>query len=256
VLAAAPVGVRPVSPRTPGAGARRTPEALRVGGLVPFSTTDWPGKLTAVVFLQGCPWRCGYCHNPHLQPMTTDAAPSFDAFASWLRSRIGLLDAVVFSGGEPTAQAALPAAMREVAALGFAVGLHTAGASPRRLAEALRSAAWVGFDVKAASRDVAPITRVASSGRAASASLRLLLDSGVRHEIRTTVHPALLDDDALLRLADELASLGVRHWVLQPFRPAGCADSKLVEASPHGVRFDERLLVRLRERVPGAEVRG
>ena len=41
---------------------------LRVGGLTPFSTTGWPGMLAAVVFCQGCPWRCGYCHNPHLIP--------------------------------------------------------------------------------------------------------------------------------------------------------------------------------------------
>ena len=184
-----PRGVRATSPLIDASPAVRArahvpparAAALRLGGVVPFSTSDWPGKLAAVLFLQGCPWRCAYCHNPHLQAAMPTEAPSFDAFASWLRSRVGLLDAVVFSGGEPTAQAALPAAMREVKALGFEVGLHTAGASPRRLDEALRCADWVGFDVKAASRDVASIARVAWSGTAASASLRLLLASGVRH---------------------------------------------------------------------------
>jgi anaerobic ribonucleoside-triphosphate reductase activating protein len=237
----------------PGVAPRAT--ELRLGGVVPFSTSDWPGKLAAVLFLQGCPWRCGYCHNPHLQPAACADAPSFDAFASWLRTRVGLLDAVVFSGGEPTAQAALPAAMREVGALGFDIGLHTAGVSPRRLAEALRCADWVGFDVKAASRDVASVTRVPRSGDAARESLRLLLDSGVRHEIRTTVHPALHDDEALLRLADELASLGVRRWVLQPFRPAGCADADLVAAAPRGARLDGALVARLIERVPTIDIR-
>ena len=45
---------------------------LKVGGVTPFSATDYPGKLAAVVFVQGCPWRCGYCHNPHLQPRCSD----------------------------------------------------------------------------------------------------------------------------------------------------------------------------------------
>lgn len=229
--------------------------SLRLGGVTPFSAVDWPGKLAAVAFVQGCPWRCAYCHNPHLQSAPPADAPSFEAFASWLRSRVGLLDAVVFSGGEPTAQAALPAAMRDVAALGFAVGLHTAGVSPRRLAEALRCADWVGFDVKAASRDVPSITHAGRSGFVAMTSLRLLLDAGVPHEIRTTVHPGLLDDAALLRLADELASLGVRRWVLQRFRPAGCADPELVAAAPQGSGIEPALVTRLRERVPMIDVR-
>ncbi|HVJ75099.1 MAG TPA: anaerobic ribonucleoside-triphosphate reductase activating protein [Casimicrobiaceae bacterium] len=238
-------------PRVPPARAA----SLRLGGVTPFSTVDWPGKLAAVAFVQGCPWRCAYCHNAHLQASAPVDAPTFDEFAAWLRSRIGLLDAVVFSGGEPTAQAALPAAMRVVKALGFAVGLHTAGVSPRRLAEALPCADWVGFDMKAAARDAPSITHAARSGYIAMTSLRLLLDSGVPHEIRTTVHPGLLDDAALLRLADELASLGVRRWVLQRFRPAGCADAGLVAAAPHGAGIGAALVARLRERVPVIELR-
>lgn len=46
---------------------------LKVGGITPFSATDYPGKLALVVFVQGCPWRCGYCHNPHLQTRTDDS---------------------------------------------------------------------------------------------------------------------------------------------------------------------------------------
>ena len=57
------------------------------------------------------------------------------------------------------------------------------------------------------------------------------------------------------RLADELASLGVRRWVLQPFRPTGCASEALVAAAPRGARIGEDLLARLRARVPGVEVR-
>ncbi len=85
-------------------GAARA-DALRVGGFVPFTSTDYPGALAAVVFCQGCPWRCGYCHNPHLIAARGDDERDFARIVDWLGTRRGLLDAVVFSGGEPTAQA-------------------------------------------------------------------------------------------------------------------------------------------------------
>lgn len=228
---------------------------LPVGGIVPFTAVDFPGKLSAVLFLQGCPWRCGYCHNPHLQGARGERELDFDAILRWLDGRRGLLDAVVFSGGEPTAHAALGEAMRAVRERGFAIGLHTGGAYPRRLAEVLPLVDWIGFDAKAPSERYAAVTGVAGSDAAARESLRLVLGSGVAHEIRTTVHPSLVPDDALLRLADELAALGVRHWVLQPFRPTGCVDEALVAAAPRGAKIGDALVARLRAIVPGVVVK-
>jgi len=250
------VGASPLAQRDRApANDARDPAILRIGGITPFSSTDWPGKLAAVLFLQGCPWRCGYCHNPHLQPGEREGGHDFASILAWLDRRRGLLDAVVFSGGEPTAHAELGPAMREVAARGFGIGLHTGGAYPRRLAEVLPQVDWIGFDVKAPARDYAAVTGIAGSAAAAGASLKLVVESRVDFEVRTTVHPALVGDDALLIVADELASLGVERWVLQPFRPAGCADAALVAAAPHGARIGEGLLARLRARVPGVAVR-
>lgn len=200
---------------------------LRVGGLTPLSSTDWPGMLAAVVFCQGCPWRCGYCHNPHLIPAQADREMAWDEVIAFLKRRRGLLDGVVFSGGEPTAQAGLADAMRAVRALGFKVGLHTGGAYPRRLAEVLPLLDWVGLDAKAPFADYARVTGVEGSGERALASLDCLLASGVDHEIRTTVHPHLLADAGVVDLARALADRGVQRYVLQPFRSQGCADPEL-----------------------------
>lgn len=229
---------------------------LPVGGVVPFSTLDFPGKLSAVLFLQGCPWRCGYCHNPHLQAAGRPGDGTFEAFMRWLDTRRGLLDAVVFSGGEPTAHAALGAAMREVRARGFAIGLHTGGAYPRRLESVVGLVDWIGLDVKAPLRDYASITGVAGSGAGAFACARTIVASGIAHEVRTTVHPSLVSGAMLLELAGELAAAGVRRWVLQPFRPDGCADASLVAAAPRGATIAASVVATLRERVPEVEVRG
>jgi pyruvate formate lyase activating enzyme len=200
---------------------------LRVGGLTPLSTTDWPGMLAAVVFCQGCPWRCRYCHNPDLIPAQGERQLSWQPVLDFLWRRRGLLDAVVFSGGEPTLQAGLLNAIREVRKLGFRVGLHTAGMYPQRLDAVLRLVDWVGLDVKAPFADYDRITNVPDSGKRTLASLDLVLRSGVEHEIRTTVHPALLADEAVHALADDLATRGVKRYIIQIFRSQGCQDEFL-----------------------------
>ncbi len=81
--------------------------------------------------------------------------------------------------------------------------------------------AWVGFDVKAPFAEYEHITGVPGSGERALESLRLLVASGVPFEARTTVHPDLLGAEAIVRLAEDLAAVGVRHWVVQAFRPDG-----------------------------------
>jgi pyruvate formate lyase activating enzyme len=200
---------------------------LRIGGFTPLSTTDWPGMLAAVVFCQGCPWRCRYCHNPALIPVQGENELRWETILEFLQHRRGLLDGVVFSGGEPTLQAGLYDAICEVRQLEFKVGLHTGGMYPQRLQAILPLVDWVGMDVKAPFPDYARITGTPGSGERAHASLDLILQSGVEHEIRTTVHPALLDDETLQALADDLAERGVKHYVIQVFRSQGCADEFL-----------------------------
>ena len=198
-----------------------------VGGVTPFTTIDFPGRLAAVVYTQGCAWRCRYCHNSHLRPFQADGAIPFSKVLDFLRGRKGLLDGVVFCGGEPTAQPELPAAMRQVKALGFEVALHTAGMYPERLREVLALCDWVGMDIKAPFHAYEKITQIENSGESVKQSLRFLLDSGVDHEVRTTVHSTLLSEEELLEMAGELSRLGVQNYALQTFQARGCSDEAL-----------------------------
>jgi anaerobic ribonucleoside-triphosphate reductase activating protein len=195
---------------------------LRVGGLTPFTNIDYPGKLAAVVFVQGCPLRCPYCHNPHLQPRQAPAAHAWPDLRDWLRTRRGLLDAVVFSGGEPTMDPCLWQAMEEVRHLGFAVGLHTAGTYPRRLQQVLPLVDWIGLDVKA------PLARpglhdaiagVDGTSTLVERSLSLALAAEAELECRTTADPAILSDADLLQIGLDLHARGVRRHAIQIARP-------------------------------------
>jgi pyruvate formate lyase activating enzyme len=204
---------------------------LHVGGLTPLSTTDWPGMLAAVVFCQGCPWRCGYCHNPDLIPPRSEHEIPWEEVMAFLRRRQGLLDGVVFSGGEPTLQAGLADAMREVRALGFKIGLHTGGMYTKRLAEVLPLVDWVGMDVKAPFADYVLTTGVAGSGERALEGLQQMIASGVDHEVRTTVHPGLLPDSDLVEVGRDLAGRGVKRYAIQAFRSQGCGNESLCQSA-------------------------
>ena len=196
-------------------------ESLAIAGLTPLSTCDWPDRLVATAFLQGCPWRCGYCHNPGLIDPQAPGQVPWAEVVGLLDRRVGLLDGVVFSGGEPTRQAGLAHAMRQVRARGFGVGLHTGGAYPTRLATLLPLVDWVGLDVKATADLYAAVTGVARSATSAFASLDLVLRSGVPVQVRTTVDPTTMTPSDVERLTTELAARGVRDHVLQEVRTAG-----------------------------------
>jgi pyruvate formate lyase activating enzyme len=203
-----------------------TPEPT-VAGLVKLSTTDWPGKLAAVVFLQGCPLRCTYCHNKDiLDPRGAGVMP-WAQVVSFLARRQGLLDGVVFSGGEPLLSAGLPEAMNQIRDLGFEVGLHTSGAWPRRLAALLdnQTVNWVGLDIKHLEHKYTAVTGVPVSGKAAWRSLEAVVASGVPHEVRTTVDPTVHTPADLHALIEQLANYrsangrAVQHHALQEVRP-------------------------------------
>lgn len=199
-------------------------EALVVGGLVRFTTIDFPGSLAAVAFIQGCPWRCVYCQNKELQSRRPDAETDQVSWAyieRFLSRRKGLIDGFVFSGGEPCVDPALADAVKRVKALGYKVGLHTGGIYPARLAEILPYLDWVGLDIKAPLSEEETYDRVV--GRKGSAqkvrkSLSLLLASGVALETRTTAHPDYLSEAQIVKLVKELKEAGVRTFALQIYR--------------------------------------
>ncbi len=219
------------------------PELL-VGGLVPFTTIDFPGRLAAVVFCQGCPWQCDYCYNRHLWGPSGETLIPWGDVLAFLEKRQGMLDGVVFSGGEASLQPGLPEALRQVRALGYATALHTNGVVPELLQKLLPLLDWVGLDVKAPFSLYEKVTKVPHSGERAARALDLLLGWGGVFETRTTVDPALLSAQDLESMAKDLSERGVEMWALQPCRRE---DTVAV--------LDDALLAGARRFMPGLVVR-
>ena len=203
-----------------------TAEHLKIAAITPYTSIDYPGCFSAVAFVQGCPWRCRYCHNPHMQPREFPPQylhSSWEKLMALLKRRQGLLDAVVFSGGEPTLDPALADAMVKVKEMGFKVGLHTSGCYPEHVKAVIDLVDWVGLDIKASLTDAEAyrwITGLEKSDPAANVSdtLKIIQNRGVDYECRTTAHPDYLPDEKILHLARELKDRGVKTFALQVYR--------------------------------------
>ncbi len=193
---------------------------ITIGGVETFSTVDFPNMMAAVVFMQGCPWRCPFCHNKALQKIGAESSFIWEKFFEFLQSRKGILDAVVFSGGEPLVQDELKDQIEEVKSLGYKIGLHTGGYRPEALAKVLSLVDWVGFDIKAplnAEHYQKAIGGINHFDKAME-SLQMILDSGISFECRTTCDPRILSVEDIYTIADELKAKGVKEYYLQKYR--------------------------------------
>ena len=128
-----------------------------IAGFQKVSLSDFPGKISAIVFTQGCNFRCRYCHNPELVDPARYAAPlAVDAVLDFLAGRVGRIQGVVVTGGEPTLHADLPGLLARIKSLGLAVKLDTNGSRPDVLEEVFRQGIvdYIAMDIKAPPRIV------------------------------------------------------------------------------------------------------
>lgn len=213
---------------------------MLLGGFEPFTVSDFPGRPAAIVFTQGCNFRCPFCHNGGL----LDAKPADELlreeeFFAFLATRRGLLSGVVVSGGEPCLQPDLAAFCRHLKEMDFSVKLDTNGSRPQVIAELLAQGLvdYIAMDVKAPLQRYRQLTGGAADPAAISAAITLIAAGKVAHHFRTTQVTALLSDEDIRRIK-ALIPPGSCHR-LQPFiaenalaaelRPAAEGPSSLLD---------------------------
>lgn len=165
---------------------------LNIGGLQKSSLIDYPGKISAVVFTQGCNFRCPYCHNPELingKWKIENGKCHEKAVLEFLKKRIGKLDGVVITGGEPTLHENLPEFIKQIKDLGFAVKLDTNGTNPEMLKQLIdeKLIDYVAMDIKAPMDKYFDIVCVKVDTDKILTSIEILKNSNVKYEFRTTV---------------------------------------------------------------------
>lgn len=203
---------------------------MKLAGFVPLSLCDYPGRLAAVVFTQGCNYQCPWCHNGHLVPLAGDPSRRIpeDEVVARLAERRNRVGSLVVSGGEPTLQPALPRFLRRVKALKMEVKLDTNGSRPEVLRELLRERLldYVAMDVKAPWHKYHALTGDACCDVAAvQASMSLIAKAGVPHTFRTTRVDPLLSEHEYGHIRTQIPQGSPHTW--QPFRPAYSRDESL-----------------------------
>ncbi len=192
---------------------------LQIGGLVSFTTIDYPGKLAAVLFLKGCPLHCEYCSNSHLIAVEQGEYDPDKVF-DWIKARVGKLEGIVFSGGEALMQADVTIDyMKRVKEFGFSIGLHTNGFYPDLLKKVSDIVDWVGMDFKATKEHYKDLTGIDVAYDRMIESLQYWLSTGRGLEVRTTCDPRYVSKEDLLEIATTASAMGVKHFAVQKYTP-------------------------------------
>lgn len=191
--------------------------SLVISGLQKLTLLDYPGRVACTVFLGGCDFRCPFCHNASLI-QTPESLIGESDLIKFLNQRRGLLDGVVFTGGEPLLQADLPALLKRVKALGYPIKLDTNGAHPKTLGRLIAEGLvdYVAMDIKnspdrypqtvgRAHFDVSPVLE----------SVEMLKGSSVDYEFRTTVVAELHDESSFEAIGKWIC--GAKRYYLQKF---------------------------------------
>ena len=160
---------------------------MKISGIQKLTLLDFPGKVACTVFTPGCNLRCPFCHNASLVFSCTDEIGE-ESVLSFLKKRVGVLDGVCVTGGEPLLQKDIAAFLRKVKALGYLVKLDTNGTFPDRLQPLLdeKLVDYVAMDIKASPENYDNATGVVTDLEKVRRSVNLLRHSGVEHEFRTT----------------------------------------------------------------------
>jgi len=250
-----------------------------IGGLQKFSLLDYPGCISAIVFTQGCNFRCQFCYNPMLvwpvkvgkskyahnfirkSGQTTEQQkvhPKIkeDDLFVFFKSRVGKLDSIVITGGEPCLQKDLPEFVAKIKKLGFLVKLDTNGSYPEALARLIKKKLvdYIAMDLKVPADKYEKVTGVKANFNNIKKSVKMIMQSGLPYEFRTTVVPGLLNKDDINQMGKIIK--GARAWYLQNFKSgADLVNQDLKGRVPYNARQMQEMTEAGGKHVKKCEVR-
>lgn len=219
---------------------------MKIGGVQKVSLIDYPGRISAVLFTQGCNFRCSYCHNPELvDPDRYGETLSETEILAFLDRRRGKLDAVTLSGGEPTQQPDLLSFAGRIRKIGYLIKVDTNGSRPDVLEKLIVAGLvdYLAMDIKGPLEEYQRIVNSDIAPATIRRSIELIMASGLEYEFRTTVVKSLLKAGDISRIAALVKT--ARLFVLQGFVPSKALEGRLLEEPP----FPRDELKQIRQRM-------
>jgi pyruvate formate lyase activating enzyme len=188
-----------------------------IGGFQRFSLLEYPGKIGAVLFTQGCNFRCPYCHNPNLvDPDKFETSISEDSIFNFLNLRKGKLEAVTISGGEPTIQPDILDFVYKIKDLGFSIKIDTNGSKPETIKELAKEGLvdYWAMDIKAPLSLYSVVCGTAIKENKILKSMDIIRNSGKEWEFRTTYFNKVLNWNDILEIQPMLKP-GDKYYLQQ-----------------------------------------
>jgi len=231
---------------------------MRIVGFIETSMVDWDGRISSVIFTGGCNLRCPFCHNAKVANDDKELEEiKWSDIAAVLERKKGWIDAVVITGGEPMMHPEIFDLCSRIKQLGPMVKMDSNGFFPYSLKELIERglADFVAMDIKA------PLNKKysAAAGREVDCavlrrSIRLLLESGVDYEFRSTLAPGLIDPEDIPEIG--AAVKGAKSLVLQHFNPEGARTEGFRKKDSYSRKEAEEMAEALRPFVKEVKLRG
>lgn len=200
-----------------------------IGGLEKLTLLDYPGKVAAIIFTQNCNFRCHFCYNPMLVVLSEVNKDRFQIKESdlftFLKKRVGKIDGIVISGGEPTLHEDLPDFIKKIRDLGYKIKLDTNGTNPGMLDKLIKDKLidYIAMDIKAGEDKYEKVVGVKVDLNKIKKSIKIIKENGLPYEFRTTIVPSLHKKEDI----DKMGRLikGADKWFLQKFK----SDTDLID---------------------------
>jgi pyruvate formate lyase activating enzyme len=205
---------------------------MQISSLQKLTLIDYPGKIACSIFLFGCNLRCGFCHNPSLVISEKENKPLLkEEVLDFLQRRRLYLDGVCITGGEPLINPALPGFLEQIKKLGYSIKIDTNGTNPEMLSDLInrKLVDYIAMDIKTYKEDYYSLTKIEIGMEKIEESIKLILDSGIDYEFRTTCIPGRHTEKAIEKLGQWIALLAGKKpdkYFLQGFisRKEGLVD--------------------------------
>ena len=187
-----------------------------IGGIKKSSLMEFPNKISAIIFTQGCNFNCGFCHNPMLLK-ANEGNYTINSFFDFLETRKGKLDGVVITGGEPTLQLDLKYVIKRIKNMGFLVKLDTNGYKPEVLKDLLSENLldYIAMDIKAPLEKYSFVANINTDTDKIQKSIELIMNSSIDYEFRTTFMPYYHKIEDFEKIG--LMIKGAKKYYLQKF---------------------------------------
>ncbi len=213
---------------------------MKIGGLQKLTLIDFPGKLACTVFLIGCNFRCPWCYSRELvlsEEIKKQPKISEKDFFDFLKTRKRLLEGVVVCGGEPTINKDLPEFIKKIKKLGYSVKLDTNGSNPTMLKDLIdkKLIDYVAMDIKLPKEKYPKFFGKQVKVKNIEESIKILKNSKIDYEFRTTIVPTILTKEDIIKIADWIKS--APKYYLQNFRAEKTIDPKFEKVKPYPDKY-------------------